>query len=157
MTERPFETTIDAVRTRWAADGILAPNRASPTEIATFEQRYGVALPAALRYYFETVNGTNIGAYGMEDGENLMGFWHLDQVRTFAEETTGAAHPDANRTFVIADHSIWVFAFGVQLSADPGAPAPIVTDCSPALHSVASSFVDFLDAYLRDDAAVLFP
>lgn len=157
MKDPPFEAVIDAVRERWTQAGVLAESVADAAQLATFEQRYGVVLPPALRYYFTTVNGTAIGACGMEDGDNLMGFWHLDQVHTFAEEDATGTHPDAGTTFVFADHSIWVFAFGIQLSADPNALAPIVTDCAPAFHVVAASFTEFLEAYLRDDAEVLFP
>src|SRR5262245_25339794 len=107
MSEQSFEQIIDAVRERWARAGVLADSVADERAIATFERRYSVVLPEAVRYYFATVNGTAIGACGMEDGDNLMGFWHLDQIHTFAEEGAHAESPEAHRTFVFGDHSIW--------------------------------------------------
>ena len=154
----PIDQLLAAVRDRWAARGILNDSPASNSDIAAFEQRYGVVLPVDLRTYFTKLNGTAIGASGMED-ENLLGFWHLDQVRTFAEELSPNADkiPEAGGVFVIADHSIWVYAFGIKLSADPGAPTPIVVDLGKPYHQVAPSFSAFLEGYLRGDSDMIYP
>lgn len=118
------------------------------------DRRYGVVLPPALRAYFATVNGTATGAYGMED-DDLLGFWHLDQLRTFAEEEVHGT--DADRSFILADHSIWVYAFAIQLSADATAATPIVVDLGRPLHRVAGSFAEFVERYLAGDPATLYP
>jgi hypothetical protein len=98
-----------------------------------------------------------IGAYGMQD-EHLLGFWHLDEVRSFAElnEKYGPTTPEDALTFVIADYSIWGYGFGIQLSADPAAPTPIVVDIGSPYHRVAGSFTEFLDPYLRGDEDVIY-
>ena len=149
---------LASLSARWTAAGIAHGTGASDDDIAAFESRYGVVLPADLRAYFATVNGTAVGAYGMQD-EHLLGFWQLSEVQSFAEILDGdrATAPDTGRTFAIADHSIWVYGFGVQLSDNPGAPTPIVVDIGSPFHRVASSFTDFIAAYLRNDTDVLYP
>ena len=157
MKDRPHGI-LASLLARWTATGIAHGAGASDADIAAFESRYGVVLPTDLRAYFATVNGTAVGAYGMQD-EHLLGFWQLNEVRSFAEILSGAraTAPDAGRTFAIADHSIWVYGFGVQLSDNPDAATPIVVDIGSPFHRVASSFTDFIAAYLRNDNDVLYP
>jgi len=154
----PIDDLLAAVRERWTALGIANHSPASQSDIGAFESRYGVVLPDDLRAYFATLNGTALGACGMED-EDLLGFWHLDQVHSFAEESSLPTNdpPEAAHVFVIADHSIWVHAFGVLLSADRQAPAPIVTDVAQPYHQVAPSFSEFLEGYLRRDSNMIYP
>jgi hypothetical protein len=158
MKDETIAQRLATLRERWIARDIAYDRPAADTDVAAFETRYGVVLPADLRAYFTTVNGSTIGAYGMQD-EHMLGFWHLDEVRTFAELEAefGPTTPEAERTFVIADHSIWVYGFGIQLSADPAAPTPVVVDIGTPYHVVAGSFTEFLDAYLRDDEDVIYP
>jgi hypothetical protein len=163
-----YEPVIGAIRERWRLRGILNSVPAADAEVRAFEARYGVVLPADLRFYFTTVNGTASGRYGMDDPNDLMAFWHLDQVETFAAVGEGGG-PQPGRsagTYALADYSIWVYGIGIQLSADPRAPTPLVADFMrsasplgspkyvadlgrPFVH-VAGSFTEFADAYLRD-------
>lgn len=77
MTEHRASQPLTELRERWRRDGILHGRGASEADLAAFERRHGVVLPADLRAYFATTNGTAVGACGMEDGD-LLGFWHLD-------------------------------------------------------------------------------
>jgi hypothetical protein len=101
------------------------------------------------------VNGTPLGAYNMED-KDLLSFWHLDQVRTFAEEDV-LGDPEAAHSYVFADYSMWGYAFAVRLSKDPAAPAPVVVDIGSPHHVVAGSIAEFLERYLRGDREVIYP
>jgi hypothetical protein len=157
----PIDPLLARLRERWSARGILHTRSASLADINTFEQRYGVVLPLDLRAYFMSVNGTAFGRFGMEDGD-LLGFWHLDQVRTFAEELASdrsmqKVPPHATNVFAIADHSIWVYGFGIQLSADPAARTPVVASFGHPYHEVAASFTEFLQGYLRGDPDIINP
>ena len=145
---------FDRLRREWAESGILAPEVATATEIAAFERRYGVTLPEDLRTYFALVNGTEIGYLGMDD-EDLIGFWHLDQVKTFAEDEIEG--PDASSTFIFADHSIHVITYGVRLSADPTEPTPVVLVGGSKPVVVSQSIAEFFERYLRRDTSVIFP
>src|SRR5437016_746131 len=100
-----FDAILSALRAYWDHLGILNPTGATDTDIANFEARYGVTLPADSRSYFASLNGTRGGALSMDD-EGLHGFWHLDQVRTFAEEGVGD-QPWNQAAFTLADFSIW--------------------------------------------------
>jgi hypothetical protein len=115
-------------------------------------------LPPDLRRYFATVNGTAMGQYGMDDPD-LLGFWHLDQVHTFAEENTASSDQDsgARHTFAFADYSIWCFGFGIRLSSDRTAATPIVCDVSSPPQKVADSFAEFISRYLQGDEDVIYP
>ena len=158
MSDSTIVRALASVGQRWAAQGIAYDRPASDADVAAFEARYGVVLPPDLRAYFTTLNGTAVGAYGMQD-EHLLGFWHLDEVRTFAEELAGngPSPPEAARTFVIADHSIWVYGFGIRLAGDSATATPVVVDIGSPYHQVAASFTEFLEAYLRGDEAVIYP
>jgi hypothetical protein len=145
---------IEDVRAKWGALNIL--NEGAPrSQIAAFERKHRVSLPPAVRLYFQELNGTYTGALGMED-DHLFGFWHLDQIKTFEQEDQpGEA---AERSFVIADHSLWAHAFAIQLCADAAKPAPIVTDVgAPHFQRVADSLVAFLEHYLANNVSVLYP
>ena len=142
------------VRDYWQRLGILNVKGASDEEIAHFEARYGVTLPPTLREYFSLLNGTEQGQLGMED-EDLISFWHLDQVRTFAEEFPGDESPHADRLFVFADWSINARVWAVHLSTDP-AERTAVFAYDPG-QQVAASFEEFLQRYVARAADVLFP
>jgi hypothetical protein len=158
VAELVAESVIDALRERWRAQGILNEHHATEAELVAFEARYNVVLPADLRHYFATVNGTALGQYGMDDSD-LLGFWHLDQVHTFAEErmTSGDQDAGARHTFAFADHSIWCFGFGIQLSSNRIAATPIVCDVGVPLQKVAESFAEFISRYLLGDEDVIYP
>jgi hypothetical protein len=148
------ETTA-ALRDAWKRLRILNSTGASDNEIAQFEARYRVTLPPIVREYFSVLNGTEVGQCGMED-EDLISFWHLDQVRTLAEECPGEGTPHADQLFVFADWSIWAYAWAVRLSADTAAATPVVITHEPG-QQVAASFGEFIQRYVARDPEVLFP
>ncbi len=137
----------------WSESGIRNERGATAEEFAAFEQRYRVALPADLRAYFRWVNGTAGGSLGMDD-DDLFGWWHLDQVRTFAEEKVKAG-PDPRQCYVFADYSIWGYAFAVHL-AQPDS-SPVVVSYGDRHRYVAASFHEFIEHYLSDPRSVLYP
>lgn len=90
------------------------------------------------------------------DDDDLIGFWHLDQVRTFAEEEI-ADVPDASRIFAFADQSICVYTYGVRLCDDPTAPTPVLATVRSSYVVVSPSFVEFIERYLRGDRSAIYP
>lgn len=148
-------TILSAVREHWERQGILNDRGATSEEISAFEVRYRVTLPDDVRAYFEELNGTRGGALGMDDSD-LLGFWHLDQVRTFAEEGVNNG-PEDQHAFVLADYSIWGYAFGIVLLPHSDArPFVVVTYGYPQIR-VADSLADFFAAYLQRDFDKLLP
>jgi len=149
------ESILARVRERWVAEGATPASPAGVAEMAGFEERYGVRLPAEVRAYFGALNGMAEGW----DAE-LVAWWPLGRVRTVAEEMAGhgSPMPAASEHFCFADYSVWALAYAVRLTADPDQPAPVVVvrgmnDHVPA----APSFRDFLAAYLNDPYAALHP
>jgi hypothetical protein len=157
-SSRSYTETINTLRERWKDQGILNEQPATEAEIEAFEAHHNVVLPPDLRFYFLTVNGTRDGRISLDD-EHMIGFWHLDQVVTFAEENAGGGmgNPDALRTFAIADQLIWSFGFGVQFSSDAAATTLIVSDGGTNhIYPVTASFTEFIEGYLRNDLRIIY-
>jgi SMI1/KNR4 family protein SUKH-1 len=155
MSESPYGPTFEMLRAKWAKSGILAAGGAGQSQIAGFEKRYGVVLPEDIRAYFANINGTKVGRLGMDD-DDLIGFWHLDQVRTFAEEDI-ADLADAARTFAFADQSICVYTYVVRLCGDATAPTPVIAAVGSSNVTVSPSFLDFIERYIRGDRSAIYP
>ena len=75
---------IANVGLKWDQLGIRNPYCATAADIAAFEAKFGLNLAPTVRQYFMELNGTKSGQLGMAD-EHLIGFWHLDQVRSRAD------------------------------------------------------------------------
>jgi hypothetical protein len=54
---------------------------------------------------------------GMDDGD-LIGFWHIDQVRPLSEERLEYKMDGDSNLFVFADWSIWAHAYAIRLSSE---------------------------------------
>ena len=151
-------STLDALKAYWAAQQISSGDGAPAAELASFEARYRVRLPPALRAYFAEVNGIRrTVAFQAEMDQDLIRFWPLDEVRPLSVECPENPAPqDADSLFVFADWSIAGWFYVVRLSkAEILAPTYIVDD--ERLNPVAGSFGEFLERYLARDPAVLFP
>jgi hypothetical protein len=59
-----YGVVLQLIHARWEETGILAPEAATWEDVARFEHEYGVRLPADVRRYFLTLNGTTIGEHG---------------------------------------------------------------------------------------------
>jgi len=105
--------------------GVRNPVTASEADIVSFEQKYDVTLAAIVRDYFTLLNGTTGGKLGMDD-ENLIGFWHIDQVRPLAEECPEYATGEEPNLFVFADYSIWAHAYALRLIKGQDSATPIL-------------------------------
>ena len=145
---------LEDLRDHWTALSILNPTVASASEIVTLESRYSVSLPPFVREYFLELNGTANGRCGMED--ELISFWHIDEVRSVAEESADDKTPDAAALFLFADWSISALEWAVRLSRDSDAPTPVIVTYDPG-QRVAESFEAFLRGYLAKDQRVLWP
>jgi hypothetical protein len=146
---------IGELRDYWQQCGIANPILPSGKDVTAFEKRYNVALPAVLADYFLLVNGTRNGQWNMED-EDLISFWHLDQIRTISELSPEVAVPDADRLFVFADWSIDAHAWAVRLSPDATSSTPVLITYD-SLQEVSGTFEDFLTGYMARATWALFP
>jgi hypothetical protein len=148
---------LDALKAHWAAQGIASGDPAPAADLASFEARYRVRLPPALRGYFAEVNGIRrTVAFETEMDEDMIRFWPLDEVRPLSDEwPESPVARDAASLFVLADWSIAGWFYVARLSeAETMAPICIVDG---GLNPVADSFEAFLERYLTRDLTVLFP
>jgi SMI1 / KNR4 family (SUKH-1) len=156
---------LELIRRRWQALGLPVRDGLSLEALHDFERRYHVRLPAGFESFYRCMDGME---YGSTD-EALYCFWPLSQVGPVPEKLAEfrgipdyggieSALPEATSYFVFADHSIWVHVYAIQLSADPGAPAPILWIADGQTWApLAASFEEFLERYAGDPWSVLAP
>ena len=138
---------------RWAEQGIRPVGGVSEEELAAFEARRGVRIPADLRAYFRHVGGVLVNGETAALDHDLIRFWPLDEVSTLREAWVAA--PDAERWFVIADYAMWTWAYVVRMGAEGATVA--VSLGGAELRPVADSFEQFVELYLRRDPLVISP
>jgi hypothetical protein len=142
----------------WAKLGLPIQLVASSEEIAEFEKKYQVALPADLLSYVQAVNGTGIN----ESDEYLTSFLSLAEMRPVHEwlnDTKGVsyparfAYPDC---FVFADHFLSSWLYAVRITSDPANPGPVfrVTGDLP-IQVEARSFKEYMTKYANDPLSIL--
>ena len=149
-----IQHTLDALSEFLRTQGLTANGGASEDEIAAFERRYKVQLPADVRAYFARVNGVVGGRDGAWDDE-MIALWELRDVRPLNEEVEDCQTPAADHYFVFADWSIWAHSYAIHLPP-AGNEAPVFIAFNPQIERVANSFDDFLRGYIRRDPSVLF-
>ena len=141
---------------RWAEQGIRSEGGVGEDAIREFETRRGVRMPDDLRAYFLHVGGVRMDGESPALDQDLIRFWRLEDVETLASSWVPAR--DARNWFIIADYSIWAWAYVIRLSADQSAPAHVAVSFGSAeLLPVADSFGEFVESYLRRDPLVISP
>ena len=148
-------TVNESLRKYWEERHIANPQLPTPDDIKAFEAQHGVQLPLLIADYFLTVNGTKEGQWAMED-EDLISFWHLDQIQTLKGLSPECITRDAGSLFVFADWSVDAHSWAFRLSDDATAPTPIVITYEPP-QQIAGTFEEFIDGYLRRERWALFP
>jgi SMI1/KNR4 family protein SUKH-1 len=154
--EEQMDTTLESVLKIWQRLGVQNSITASEADIVSFEQKYNVTLAAIVRDYFTLLNGTTGGKLGMDD-ENLVGFWHIDQVRPLAEECPEYATGDEPNLFVFADYSIWAHAYAMRLTKGQDSATPVLLIGGNRALQIAPTFEDFFRRYVAHDESMLFP
>jgi hypothetical protein len=146
----------------WRSHGIECPAGVSPDRIAAFESCHDVLLPTDLRVYFAAVNG--MGDLGTCDND-LFHFLQIDNITTIAAFVPDrcSLFQDAERYFIIADHSISLPSYAIRLSsnlADQNPVASVFTDRGALqVEDFFGSFTDFVTHYLDHpvETSVTFP
>jgi hypothetical protein len=147
---------IAAIGTVWECQGIRNRSTASAADIILFQEKYCVKLPTIVRDYFYELNGTIGGQLGMDD-ENLIGFWHLDQVRPMKEECPTYIIADGPNLFIFADYSIWALGYAMRLVMEDEDETPIfLIGGGDRPLQIARTFEEFLRRYAVRDQGMLF-
>lgn len=129
---------------------------ASEAALAVFEDDYHIRLPKDLREYFAAVNGFDGSVHWMTD-ENVITFLTLDEMKPLSKAWSPKI-ANAASYFVFADYSLSAHIYAIWLSNDSEADNPVVVAYDDEnLVKVASSFSEFVQGYVEDNNAVLFP
>lgn len=144
---------------RWKDGGLTIRAGVGEHEISTFERKYGVVLPPAVRQYFETVDGTGDDM----EGDYYYTFWPLSAVKPVEDHLSDAngviysnrySYPQC---YVFADHLLNSWDYAVKLTLDPNQPAPVfrVNGATSPPDQVSPSFREFMTQYLADPKSIL--
>jgi hypothetical protein len=145
--------TVEALKTFWVRQGIKLRRGATELEFAAFEARYNVRLPEDVREYFASVNGFDGSEHWMTDKE-VITFLALDEMKPLSEYWSPAV-ADSDSYFVFADYSLAAHVYAIRLdSSRHRNDVAVVYDRTV---EVASSFSEFIQGYLENNGAVLFP
>ncbi len=142
----------EALKRFWLRQGIKLCRGATGDELAAFEAKHNIRLPEDLRDYFAVVNGFD----GWQTDDNVITFLSLDEMKTLSEYWSPDV-ADADSYFVFADYSISAHVYAIRLlnTTGRGNHVVVVYDGEPV--EVANSFSEFVEGYLADNNAVLFP
>jgi hypothetical protein len=140
----------DRLLTYWKRRGIFpATHRATPLEIAAWEQKYGLRLPTDLREYVMRVNGF-LHAETLEfdnQGNSLL------PLSAMVPEEEWASRPSHFQRFVFADHMIQCSWWCFRLSTDFTETTAFYLGGQMTLghdRLIASSVEEFLELYIAD-------
>ena len=131
----------------------------TPEQIAEFEQKYQVVLPADLSEFLQTVDGT-----GQEESdEYLTSFLSLSEivpVHEWLDDSRGVVHPDRFAypdCFVFIDYCLSAWAYAVRITSDPADPGPVyrVMEGGSRGQLEARSFREFMIKYASDPQSII--
>ena len=140
-------SVFERLRQHWIETSIPVVDPATPEEIATFENRHGVALPADFKAFLCI-------AGGMQEGftdEEMLAFASLQALNDPSRWTS----PDqARRELIFADFLINSHWYVVGLDAEPHVGPVFATHDGDEYTQVAATFRDFIEAYLTNPEGV---
>jgi hypothetical protein len=145
------DDSAQALREYWRAQSQLSLfPPATIDEIVGFERRYGVVLPGELREVYLVANGFSPPH---DQDDNGFSFWPLERVCPVAAFDDGQwASRETVGHFIFADYLGLSWGFACRLT--PGAaqtPVCIVGTAEHKPRSIAASFAEFVQLYIRDD------
>lgn len=143
---------LHSIRTQWEQNGREVPPGATSEELNAFERRHGVALPPAMRDYFQIANGNR------DMGTDFFRFWTLQEVKLVSEELTDPIHTDRNdypQCFIFADYLLWCWAYAVCLSNDANADEPVYIIGGTDKIVIAATFLEFMQKYAANPDSLL--
>jgi cell wall assembly regulator SMI1 len=144
----------EALKKFWQEQRIILNPGALESELASFEAKYGVYLPWDFRSYLQTVNGFDDSEHWATD-EHLITFLSLNEVKPLGEYWS-AKIANTSGYFVFADYSISAHVYAIRLSDVLAASNDVVVVYDNPVN-VANSFSEFIQAYMANNDAVLFP
>jgi hypothetical protein len=148
-------TIVDTLREYWVRRGLTPAPGVDAAELAAFEARYRLELPADVRAYFLAINGVAGGRDGAWDAD-MIAFWPLADVQPLSDLVPESPVPSAARYVVFADWSIDAYFYAVRLPARPDESAPVCIVADTHVEPVAASFREFFTRYIAGDDVVRY-
>lgn len=140
---------FDRLERHWyrgpARDDGGRPKRPTEFELAQFEARHSVTLPADFREYLLKLNG-------VEEDPDLFRFWPLQELRPV--DVPNFTVRERNKFFFFADYLIESHYYAIYLGDDPQLQNWVVIPCMPKQPFVATTFTGFIELYLQDAPAI---
>jgi len=149
-----MSATGEALKKFWQDQRITLHPGALESALTSFETKYKVCLPQDFRSYLLNVNGFDDSEHWATD-ENLITFLSLNEVKPLSKYWSPEI-ADAGSYFVFADYSISAHVYAIYLS-DVLSDRNCVVVVYDNLVKVANSFSEFVEAYMANNDAVLFP
>lgn len=126
---------------------------AAASQIAAFEEKYRVRLPADLRDYFETVNGFDLTKTGWCD-DNCFSFFPVEEVVPLSDWWW--KDPDGDHYFILVDFMISSHVYAIRLGENPDSESPVFVAYSKDRPTrIAGSFSEFVEGYLKGESTIL--
>jgi hypothetical protein len=150
MSQSAYEKLVSY----WTDGGLKIARGCRESEVRQFEIENGVALPGDLRAYFLHVNGMLPDA--REDCDlNGFCFWPLSRVKSVVKELALHSSPmggsaEDHLHFVFADYLQWSWAYAIRLTESAAGHNPVIHVGTQEQRTVANSFTQFAELYLRD-------
>ena len=135
------------IRQKWEQEGLHVPRGVRGEALSAFERRYSVALPPAMRNYFQIADGNS------DMDKDFFTFWPLREMKLVSEELADPIHTDAldyPTCFIFADYLLWCFAYAIRLTADAEADGPVYLVGGGPPVVVADTFLEFMQKYAAD-------
>lgn len=157
MDAKPVPSEVDTFREYVSkqADTYLG-QPAAEQEIAEFEARYGVKLPADVREYFLKINGVYVSG-GFITLEALSKWSLIVEYEYGNPEHIKQILDEAEKYFRFGSYDILVWDWLIKLGSNPDVETPIVVIHGSAT-KVADNLTDFFQKYhVMDPESLLGP
>jgi hypothetical protein len=145
MGDDELAATIELVKAKWAAAGLVLRPGVEPERLEQFERVHAARLPADFAQYLLAVDGMEPGATDAD----LFHFRPLSLLQPAEQALPGMA--DGEACFVFADWATGTHLYALRLV---GSPQEVLLAGGSSPLRVAVSFGDFLAAYARGDRCV---
>lgn len=127
----------------------------SPAAIEVFQTKYRIALPADVRDYFLSVDGT-----GDQMDDEMLRFWPLTEAKPVRKEWVAniprSDRPLYHECFEFADYCIDAWSYAVKLLDDTTQVGPVFRlGGDPIAKQITASFREFMTQYANDPGSIL--
>jgi hypothetical protein len=143
---------VDRLERHWYGSKIdrnfRSPRAATDEQIAAFEDKNGVKLPADFREYLLRLNG-------IDEDPDFFCFWPIDKLDRVNPEHVKVLQYEW--FFNFADWGIESHYYAIYLGNDPLFQNRVILPDFPGSPGIASNFTEFLELYLRDDPKLFGP